>query len=653
MDRIVLDPDSSALTYFNFMIRILAVLSIVLSSLYACFSAGYFDIRFIDYVFEFFFLIDMVLQFFTQIRDPEDPQRPIRQLKAIAVRYLMGNFYLDLLAISSTPLILIFSPESNEDSTEVVDLLYLLRYFRMYKIFTLLNEQEFHTVIKKCFRRRLNLAIAQSASEQGDNLHDNNKIMTQIYVMYMFRILKLVIFILALSYILGSLWFLITKHTTNYLLTEENGYTGDETTFYKAYKMKDMTPPQQLIVVVYFTFTTLSTVGFGDYHPKSEIERIVTTVILLVGVACFSYIMGQFIDILMNLQTVTADNEDSENLSKWLGLLAHFNKNSPLPKEMTKRFEKYFEYYWANDKNYAIQSKEDQRFMTELPNHIQTDIHRHFLFADFLYMFRVHFKFQKEEIGSGRPDFDNEYDWQDTQYSQFMINLLQQLEPRFYSAQEYIFEEDDEVNEQIYVISQPSLKQKDKTGKYCIGFSDQKQRYFHVKLGHKTIIGGYENLFGYKSEFFYKALHHIDAYGLRKDKLKPIMDKYPEFKKQIRAYMVNFYYRIIKRPMLEFKRNILSQVRKRQDMDKIIKDIDGKIKQAEQRFKQEMEEPSDNNSGNNDETHRNVQKLENKVNHLAKSVHDLFVQFDDLTSKMEMQGSPSKAGNRGSALHKR
>ena len=54
-----------------------------------------------------------------------------------------------------------------------------------------------------------------------------------------------------------------------------------------------------------------------------------------------------------------------------------------------------------------------------------------------------------------------------------MISMLQKLEPRFYSTQEYIFEEDDEVNEQIYVITQRSgNKQKEKSGKYCIGFSD-------------------------------------------------------------------------------------------------------------------------------------------------------------------------------------
>lgn len=144
------------------------------------------------------------------------------------------------------------------------------------------------------------------------------------------------------------------------------------------------------------------------------------------------------------------------------------------------------------------------------------------------------------------------------------------------------------MNEQIYVITQKAGKAKEKSGKYAIGFSDQKQRYFHVKLGKKTVIGGYENLFGKRSEFFYKALHHIDAYGLRKEKLQPIMEEYPEFKAQISTHTVNFYYRIIRKPMLEFKRNILSQVRKRQEMDQIIEELDEKIRLAEEQYHEEL-----------------------------------------------------------------
>lgn len=97
--------------------------------------------------------------------------------------------------------------------------------------------------------------------------------------------------------------------------------------------------------------------------------------------------------------------------------------------------------------------------MDELPNHIQTDIYKDFLFADFLYMFSSYFKLQKMD---GNPQGEtNFYDWPDTQYSQFMISLLQSLEPRFYNVQENIFEEGDEVSEQIYVISKDSIKQKD------------------------------------------------------------------------------------------------------------------------------------------------------------------------------------------------
>ena len=115
---------------------------------------------------------------------------------------------------------------------------------------------------------------------------DNNMILLQIKIMYIFRVLRLIIIILILSYFLGTLWLLISKMLT------KNKDDPDEMTFYNQYSMREKTNFTQLTIVVYFAFTTLSTVGFGDYHPKGEIERIITTFILLCGVACFSYIMG-------------------------------------------------------------------------------------------------------------------------------------------------------------------------------------------------------------------------------------------------------------------------------------------------------------------------------------------------------------------------
>jgi hypothetical protein len=105
--------------------------------------------------------------------------------------------------------------------------------------------------------------------------------------------------------------------------------------------------------------TTLSSVGYGDMRPISNSERLITAGIFLVGVASFSFIMGNFIDMLMEFKTVTAENEDHIGLSRFFSLLARFNSGHPLPKDMMRKIEKYFEYYWARDLNYAMKSESD------------------------------------------------------------------------------------------------------------------------------------------------------------------------------------------------------------------------------------------------------------------------------------------------------
>ena len=74
----------------------------------------------------------------------------------------------------------------------------------------------------------------------------------------------------------------------------------NESTFIVYYKLQEKTNGQILIILTYFAFTSLSTVGFGDYAPRSNLERLVGAFMLLSGVAIFSYIMGNFIDIMIN-----------------------------------------------------------------------------------------------------------------------------------------------------------------------------------------------------------------------------------------------------------------------------------------------------------------------------------------------------------------
>lgn len=69
--------------------------------------------------------------------------------------------------------------------------------------------------------------------------------------------------------------------------------TYEDTYFITKYRLiGDKSIRRITISLLYFSFTTLSTVGLGDYVPKSNSERLVIIVIFLFGISIFSLIMG-------------------------------------------------------------------------------------------------------------------------------------------------------------------------------------------------------------------------------------------------------------------------------------------------------------------------------------------------------------------------
>ena len=53
-------------------------------------------------------------------------------------------------------------------------------------------------------------------------------------------------------------------------------------------------------------------------------------------------------------------------------------------------------------------------------------------------------------------------------------------------------------------------------------------------------------------------------------------------------YTLEFYHTIIRRPMLNFRKNIISQVVKRQDQEKIMKELNSLIEQKEEEYQMEL-----------------------------------------------------------------
>ena len=93
-----------------------------------------------------------------------------------------------------------------------------------------------------------------------------------------------------LTYFLGCSWYAISKWN----------YHDDEVTFVNRYKLDDFDSSRRLIICCYFALTTLSTVGYGDLTPSNNLEKVVGIIIMILGIAFFSFIMGNFNDVLIN-----------------------------------------------------------------------------------------------------------------------------------------------------------------------------------------------------------------------------------------------------------------------------------------------------------------------------------------------------------------
>ena len=159
--------------------------------------------------------------------------------------------------------------------------------------------------------------------------------MLRFLIIYAYKVIRLLIVLMFITYFLGCVWYMLSIQQYNesvsyysYLLLG----TGNESTnydemiagasWYKAFSLDDdeayNREAWKAVVSCYFALTTLSTVGYGDLYPKAKTEMIVAVIVMLLGVAFFSYIMGAFIEILSNYKSKMGFVDKSEDLEMWI-----------------------------------------------------------------------------------------------------------------------------------------------------------------------------------------------------------------------------------------------------------------------------------------------------------------------------------------------
>jgi hypothetical protein len=191
-----------------------------------------------------------------------------------------------------------------------------------------------------------------------DQTQDHNSIGAILVLGNCLRTLKLIVIIIQISFFVG-VFFLIfcqlqqeaieaSAAKDGELASSESWASATENrlTFLDAFDFEHRDNMFQLLTVFYFSFTSLTTVGFGDFHPKSDAERVVTIFVLVFGVAIFSYIMGIFIEILVTMNEFNQEIDEGDLLTKFFGLIQRFNHGKPLELPLQKRVQEYFDVRW-------------------------------------------------------------------------------------------------------------------------------------------------------------------------------------------------------------------------------------------------------------------------------------------------------------------
>ena len=136
---------------------------------------------------------------------------------------------------------------------------------------------------------------------------------------------------------------------------------------------------------VYFTIVTMATVGYGDIHPKTEIGKILSLIIIVGGVGTFLSVIASITDLFVNRREEEIRQQKVDMVTglffSEMGneLLKHLLRFDPKVEDLQKILKISSE--WKDEdfkkaqnilKKHRVTIDSDQRDITSLLNYLQT-----------------------------------------------------------------------------------------------------------------------------------------------------------------------------------------------------------------------------------------------------------------------------------------
>ena len=128
----------------------------------------------------------------------------------------------------------------------------------------------------------------------------------------------------------------------------------------------DASPIAQYIRSLYWTITTMTTVGYGDITPARSIEYVLSAIIMLMGASLYAFIIGSIASLLSSIQA--AKNSHWERIES----VTEFLRQRQVPAEIDAKVRNYYEYIWER-----YRGLDKNEMLNDLPGPLRLEILLH------------------------------------------------------------------------------------------------------------------------------------------------------------------------------------------------------------------------------------------------------------------------------------
>ncbi|XP_015185528.1 PREDICTED: potassium voltage-gated channel subfamily H member 2 isoform X8 [Polistes dominula] len=287
----------------------------------------------IDFIVDVTFIVDIIINFRTTFVNNNDEvvSHPVK----IAVHYLKGWFIIDLVAAIPFDLLLVGSDtdELGLDKDETTTLIGLLKTARLLRLVR---------VARKIDRY----------SEYG----------AAVLLLLMASFALIAHWMACIWYAIGNAERPTLKSKVGWLDILAN----DTHQFYSHNNTGGPSIKSRYITALYFTFSSLTSVGFGNVAPNTDAEKIFTIIVMLIGSLMYASIFGNVSAIIQRLYSGTARYHTQ------MLRVREFIRFHQIPNPLRQRLEEYFQHAWTYTNGIDMNS-----VLKGFPECLQADICLH------------------------------------------------------------------------------------------------------------------------------------------------------------------------------------------------------------------------------------------------------------------------------------